>query len=177
MNILQLYSKFRLVFLRLNPNIKIGKPCAMNHSAKLNLNFGGTINIGKCCEIHDQCTVETNGGDVTLGDFCSLNSASYIYGHGSVTIGDYVRIASGVKIISFNHNFKQKESNVLDQGMSRKGIVIHDDTWIGANSIILDGVTLAKGTVIGAGSIVTKSTTEYGIYCGNPAKFIKERYK
>ena len=63
---------------------------------------------------------------------------------------------------------KKKWSDVL-----MKDIIVEDDVWVGANSIILKGVTLKKGSVIAAGSVVTKSTTPFSLYAGNPAKFIK----
>lgn len=59
--------------------------------------------------------------------------------------------------------------------MSCKGIIIEDDVWIGAGVKVLDGVTIAQGCVIGANSVVTKSTEPYGIYVGVPARKIKSR--
>jgi acetyltransferase-like isoleucine patch superfamily enzyme len=56
-----------------------------------------------------------------------------------------------------------------------KGIVIEDDVWIGAGARILDGVTIARGSVIGAGSVVTKSTQPYSIVVGVPAKIVSSR--
>jgi maltose O-acetyltransferase len=54
-----------------------------------------------------------------------------------------------------------------------KPILIEDSSWVGFNSIITKGVTLKKGTVLGCGSILTKSTESYGVYGGNPAILIK----
>ena len=59
---------------------------------------------------------------------------------------------------------------------SKGPIVIEDDVWIGFGSIILSGVKLSQGTVVGAGSVVTKSTDPYSIVAGNPAKLIKKRF-
>ena len=62
------------------------------------------------------------------------------------------------------------------QGEGKQGaIIIEDDVWIGAGSIILTGVTISKGSVIGAGSVVAKSIPEYSIAVGNPAKVIHRR--
>jgi acetyltransferase-like isoleucine patch superfamily enzyme len=58
---------------------------------------------------------------------------------------------------------------------SRTSIDIEDDVWIGANSVILPGVRIGRGSVIGAGSVVTKSVPPHAIYAGNPAKLIRYR--
>ena len=149
----------------------------LNLRSKFNLIFGGRIDIGRCCEIHEGTLFETNGNNIILGDYCSLNDGVKLLGHGSIKIGNYVRIGPDVKIISFNHNFRNSSIRIMDQGLCKKGIIIEDDVWIGANAIILDGVSLRKGSVIGAGSIVTKSTKAYSVYCGNPARLISKRRK
>lgn len=174
---IQLLTKLKLFALRLHPQISIQRPCALNLRSKFNLNFGGRIEIGKCCEIHDGALFETNGNNIILGDYCSLNDGVKLLGHGSIKIGNYVRIGPDVKIISFNHKFRDRSIRIINQGLCKKGIVIKDDVWIGANAIILDGVTLGRGSVIGAGSVVTKSTPPYSVCGGNPARLISKRIK
>ena len=115
------------------------------------------------------------GGHITIGDNCSLNPYTIIYGHGGVVIDSGVRIAAQTMIISFNHKF-DKNNKIYKQGISKKGIKINKDVWIGAGVKILDGVIIGEGCIIGAGSTVTKSTEPYGIYGGTPAKLIKRRH-
>ena len=55
-------------------------------------------------------------------------------------------------------------------------IIIENDVWIGSGAILLPGITVANGTIIGAGSVVTKSTEPYGVYVGNPARLIRKRF-
>ncbi|MFC4210396.1 DapH/DapD/GlmU-related protein [Pedobacter lithocola] len=62
-----------------------------------------------------------------------------------------------------------------EQGVEREFIKIEDDCWIGTNSVILSGVTVGKGSIIAAGSVVTKSVEPYSIMGGVPAKLIKKR--
>lgn len=62
------------------------------------------------------------------------------------------------------------------EAISKGPIIVEDDVWIGANSIILSGITIARGTVIAAGSVVTHSTKPYSIVGGAPAKFIRYRF-
>jgi acetyltransferase-like isoleucine patch superfamily enzyme len=77
-------------------------------------------------------------------------------------------------VIPANHGIA-KDALVSKQIVTKLGVVIEDDVWIGAGAKILDGVTLRKGSVIGAGAVVTKSTESYGVYAGVPAKLIKFR--
>lgn len=93
-----------------------------------------------------------------------------------IYIGNYVMIAHNVMIIGGNHAYERVDIPIMLQGDGKQGdIIIEDDVWIGAGSIILTGVTINKGSIIAAGSVVTKSVPEYSIVAGNPAKIIKKR--
>ena len=135
----------------------------------------GKISIGENCSIQPYTYLHSVGGKMTIGNNCSVNPFTLLYGAGGLTIGNNVRIATHVVIIPSNHNFNDSNIPIHFQGVTRLGIQIEDDVWIGAGVIILDGVHIGKGCVIGAGSIVTHSTDDYGIYVGNPARLIKSR--
>jgi acetyltransferase-like isoleucine patch superfamily enzyme len=121
---------------------------------------------------------------VGIGTYGPLRVYSYGAENERLIIGNFCSISSGVLfILGGNHKseifstfpfrfflFDQLES------VSKGPIVIEDDVWIGTNSIILSGVTIAQGTIIAAGSVVTKSTEPYSIIGGNPAKLIKKRF-
>ena len=93
-----------------------------------------------------------------------------------IKIGNYVMIANNVMIIGGNHNISRTDIPMILQGEGKEGdIIIEDDVWIGAGSIILTGVTIGEGSVVAAGSVVTKNVEKYTIVGGNPAKFIKKR--
>ena len=66
---------------------------------------------------------------------------------------------------------------IKEQGVNSKGIVIEDNVWIGASATILDGVTISKGAVIAAGSVVNKNVDKYAIVAGVPAKVIGSRFR
>lgn len=137
---------------------------------------GGSINIGTNNEILNGCILMTYGGRIRIGDNCSINPYTIIYGHGSGTIiGNNVLIAGQCMIIPANHNFSTTDIPIKQQGTNSKGIIIEDDVWIAAGSKVLDGVTIRKGTIVAAGSIVNKSTQPYSIVGGVPAKLIKYR--
>lgn len=154
--------------------ISISKNTKLFKGAVLSVQHGGNICIGKGCEIHQGTMLLTYGGDIILGDHCSINPYTIIYGHGNVKIGDSVRIAAHTVIIPANHQFK-KGKLIREQELSKNGITVEDDVWIGANVTILDKVEIGKGSVVGAGSVVTKNVQAYSIYAGNPAIKIKDR--
>lgn len=105
--------------------------------------------------------------------FVGINSnigrdGNYIQGAGTIIIGNYVRIANNVGLLSANHDlYDQKKYNLAP-------IKIGDYSWVGMNSIITAGVELGPRTIVGAGSVVTKSFPEgYCIIAGNPARIVK----
>lgn len=103
-------------------------------------------------------------------------------------IGNNVILANHVSLIGrYDHHFQQTgipirlASNIREKDYSWKGlgqtIIIEDDVWVGLGSIILSGVKIGTGSIIAAGSVVTKDVMPYSIYAGNPAKKIKERFE
>lgn len=113
-------------------------------------------------------------GDVKIGKNVWLSFAAngncYIQGGNGVTIGDDTIFGPGVKIISANHDL-----NDYSRHVEAPPIKIGRKCWIGANSVLLPGVEIGDNTIIGAGSIVTKSFGSNLIIGGNPAKIIKKR--
>lgn len=114
------------------------------------------------------------GCNISIGDNSGIGEKSFLQDLGKITIGDNVLMGPEVNIFTSNHGMK-KDSLIINQELSIKEVIIENDVWIGARAIILPGVKIAKGTVIAAGSIVTKDTEQYSIVGGNPAKLIKYR--
>lgn len=94
---------------------------------------------------------------------------------GEIIIGSYVMFGPNVLIVGANHSYNDLTIPMNKGKLIVKGIIIEDDVWIGGNSTILDGVTISKGALIGAGSVVTKDVEEYAIVVGNPARKIGSR--
>ena len=129
------------------------------------------LSMGKNVEINHNVTLW--GSDISIGNNVQINPNSSIYGN--VKIGNNVMIAPNCMIAGGNHNFSDISIPIRYQGDNSKGIVIEDDVWIGANCVVLDGVNIQKGSIIGAGSIVTKDIPEFSIAVGNPCKVIRKR--
>lgn len=136
---------------------------------------GGSIRIGSKCEIHRGTQLLAYGGSIEIGDDCSINPGCVLYGHGGLKIGSHVRIATQTVIVPANHVFSDPDRLIRDQGETRLGVRIGNDVWLGARVTVLDGVNIADGCVIGAGSVVTSSTEPYGVYVGVPARLVKCR--
>jgi len=115
------------------------------------------------------------GRNLILGDDVDLAKDVIITSGGNVTIGDRVLIGYRTQILSTNHVIPNDNKHVFSAGHEKKSIVIKDDVWIGANCIITAGVTIGKGSILAAGSVVTKNIPEFSIYGGVPAKLIRKR--
>lgn len=134
------------------------------------------IFIGKKVQIQQGVVLRPRINKIIIGDYTGINPYVTIYG--KVSIGQYNMIAPHVMLAGGNHAIKSIDTPmILSSEGTNKGIIIEDDVWIGANSIITDGVKIGKGAVIAAGSVVTKDVKPYEIVGGNPAKVIKSRIK
>ncbi|OKH11659.1 transferase [Fischerella major NIES-592] len=112
---------------------------------------------------------------VQIGEGTFIGPGVCIAGPGDITIGKRCLIAAHAGIFANNHNFADPTKYIADQGISRQGIVIGDDCWLGHNVTVLDGVTIGEGSVIGAGAVVNRDIPPYSIAVGVPAKVIKKR--
>lgn len=117
--------------------------------------------------------VQTNR--ISVGRHFGVNTGSYINGIGGVTMGDYVLIGSNVTISSGRHEIEGRHPPVFARPGIPKAITIEDDVWIGAGAVIMPGVTLRRGSVVGANAVVTRDTEEYAVVVGVPAKKIRTR--
>ncbi len=96
---------------------------------------------------------------------------------GEIIIGNHVAIGPGVGIYAINHDIKTCGIFMTNKHKSvDKNVVIEDDVWIGANAVILPGVKIGKGSVVGAGAIVTRDVPEYSIYTGANPLNIRPRF-
>lgn len=133
---------------------------------KLILNHCGTnVNIEKGAQF---------SSEVSLGDNSGIGVNAVISSY--VTIGNDVMMGPECIILTSNHGMDRKDIPMWKQPSSQpRPVVIGDDVWIGSRVIILPGVHIGNGSVIGAGSVVTKDVEPYSIVGGNPAKRIRMR--
>lgn len=109
-------------------------------------------------------------GDVVIGKNTYVNSGTVIYSGNGIHIGENVLIAANCTLAPVNHQYSARDQRIALQGFapSKGGIIIEDDVWVGANTVILDGAIIRKGCVVGALSLVRGELEAYGVYVGNP---------
>jgi len=110
------------------------------------------------------------GAGSSISDNCSLNGASC-----GIEIGEDVMIAPGCVIVAFNHAYARLDIPMSRQGWVEKPVRIEDDVWIGANCTVTCGVTIGKGSIVAAGSVVNRDVEPYSIVGGVPARKLAER--
>ena len=158
-------------------NIEIGDRVHLFRGVRINgrdnncrIRIGDRVAIERGVDIAggENCQIEI-GEDTFIGPYTCIG------GPGRVKIGKKCLIAAQTGIVANNHTFADPLQYIRDQGVTQKGIEIGDDCWLGYGVKVLDGVTIGKGSVIGAGAVVTKDIPPYSIAVGVPAKAIASR--
>lgn len=161
--------------------MSVGRSVSIGRNVTIDALSRKGIKIGHNVTIKDNTIIECTGvirklGDgLVIGNYVGISQNCFIHVRGTIQIGDYTIFGPGVTILSENHNFQSIDKNVQDQGETRKNVNIGKNVWIGANSIILPGVTIGNNVIVAAGSVVTKNIPDNLIVGGIPAKQIKER--
>lgn len=130
------------------------------------------FSLGKKSVVESYSCINNAVGDVVIGDYTRVGLHNTVIG--PVTIGSHVNLAQGITVTALNHNFSDTSKRIDEQGISTKPVVIEDDVWIGANAVILPGVTVGRHAVVAAGAVVTKDVPPYSIVGGVPAKILKK---
>lgn len=136
-----------------------------------------SIFFGKNVVIGERAFFTADGGEITVGSNTSFNVNSHINASvgGIINIGNDCLIGPNVVMRTADHVFSNPKINIREQGHVIKNIIIFDDVWLGSNVIIVGGVSIGKGSVIGAGAVVTKNIPPYSVAVGVPAVVIKHR--
>ena len=119
----------------------------------------------------------TSADQVSVGSNCNFAQGVFIAGGGGVLIGDWVGFGPDAKVWSVNHRFDDPDRPWQLQGWTKKPVVIEDDVWLAANVFVMPGVTIGKGAIISAGTVVNKSIPAYAVVSGNPGRVVGWRKK
>jgi acetyltransferase-like isoleucine patch superfamily enzyme len=130
------------------------------------------FNLGDYSVIESFCCINNAVGDVLIGDYTRIGLHNTVIG--PVTIGSHVNLAQGITVTALNHNFEDPNKRIDEQGISTTPVTIEDDIWIGANAVVLPGVTIGSHSVVAAGAVVTKDVPPHSLVAGVPAKVIKQ---
>ncbi|PSB12992.1 transferase [filamentous cyanobacterium CCP1] len=141
---------------------------AQGDNNRLQLRQGVALERGVDIGAMDHTSIE-------IGDRTYVGSYTCIMGTGDIKIGQDCLIAPHSGIFANHHRFDDPTRPIREQGLTRKGILIEDDCWLGHKVTVLDGVTIGRGSVIGAGAVVTKDIPPYSVAIGVPAKVVSGR--
>lgn len=151
--------------------LKRGKGSVIYRSVRKDLPPFNRFELGKYSVVEDFSCLNNAVGDLVIGDHTRVGLGNTIIG--PVQIGHHVNLAQNVTVTGLNHNYQDAERPIDKQGVSTQLVVIEDDVWVGANSVILPGVILGKHSVVAAGSVVSHPIPPFSICAGCPAKVIK----
>jgi acetyltransferase-like isoleucine patch superfamily enzyme len=161
-------------------NIRLGKHVYLDSQVYLNglpggitIGAGSSLMYGVVFHVFNYRDLPQAG--IWTGKNCFFGEYTCIRGQGGVHIGDGVYTGTQVQIAAVNHVFSDPDKYIKDQGITAEGITIEDDVWLASSAVVVDGVTIGKGSVVGAGAVVNKSLPPYSVAAGVPAKIVKDR--
>ena len=149
-----------------------GRHAIIHHSVRMDTPPYRKFWLGDYSVVESFACINNAVGDVIIGDHTRIGLHNTIIG--PVIIGSHVNLAQGITITALNHNFNDSEKPIDQQGISTKEVVLEDDIWVGANAVILPGVTIGTHAVVAAGAIVTKDVPPHSLVAGVPAKVIRQ---
>ncbi len=161
-------------------NLRLGRGVYVDHGVYLHALPNG-IRLGDRTIVMHNSILHTFNfrnlphAGIVVGRDCFIGEANIIRGQGGVTIGNDVYTGPLVQILAVNHVYADPNTPIREQGITAQGITIEDDVWLAAGAIVLDGVRIGRGSVIGAGAVVTGDIPPYSVAVGSPAQVVKDR--
>lgn len=161
------------------PQIRFGKMVQLEDHVfvsalgKRAISFGNNVRIGAFSRIITATSLDHIGSHITIGNNVGIGEFAYLGGAGGLDIGDDCIVGQYFSCHPENHVFSDPGKPIRLQGVTRKGIRIGHNCWIGAKVTILDGVTVGPNCVIAAGAVVTKDMPAHSVIGGVPARVIK----
>jgi len=149
-----------------------GKRSVIRRRTRMDVMPWNNFSLGDDSTIEDFSTINNGVGDVVIGDRTRIGLGNTLIG--PISIGNDIMFAQNIVLSGLNHGFEDINTPISLQKTSTKLIIVEDEVWIGANSVIVAGVTIGKHAVVAAGSVVTKDVSPYTIVAGNPAKPLKK---
>lgn len=178
----QMYLGRGVHFFNLN-NIQFGKwvqledHVSVSGLSKSPVTFGNNVRIGAFSKVIASTSFNNLGEFIRIGNNVGIGEFAYLGGGGGLTIGEDCIIGQYFSCHPENHCYENFDELIRLQGVTRKGIVIGNNCWIGSKVTILDGVTVGDNCVIAAGAVVNKSMPANCVIGGVPAKILKRNVK
>jgi len=183
---------YKSLFRRIGRGVVIGRNVSLRHTAKISIgdrtmideycllsvqgDKNSGLTIGNDVFIGRNTVINARNGTIRIEDDANIGASCRIASTGKVVIGRHVLVAAYCYIGGGNHRIDRTDMPIIQQGIvSKGGVTIEDDVWIGSHATVLDGVTISKGSVIGAGAVVIKDIPAYSVAYGVPAKVVRKR--
>jgi len=135
----------------------------------------GRLILGRWVHIGDGNKLRVHEGTMRIGDKCVFGRASTVNCYLDIEFGAATLVADWVYICDFDHVFADVTTPIKDQGIVKSPVCIGPGVWIGVRSTILRGVSIGRGTVVGAHAVVTGDVPPYSIVVGAPARVVRRR--
>jgi acetyltransferase-like isoleucine patch superfamily enzyme len=181
------------LFKDVGKGVVFGRSITLRHPHKISLGDNTTIDdyavldakgqdnqgiqIGRNVYVGRSTILSCKEGSIFLDDYCNLSANCSLLSETEIRLGKYCFLAGRCYLVAGgNHSFEDVDTPIMYQpSYSKGGIRIGEDVWLAAGTIVLDGVEVGRGSVVGAGSVVTKSLPELSIALGVPARVRKRR--
>lgn len=161
------------VKLFVNPILhKKGKGSRIRRKTRMDVLPWNNFSLGNDSTIEDFTTINNGVGDVIIGDRTRVGLGNTFIG--PIKVGNDIMFAQNIVMSGLNHGYEDINLSIHNQPVTTAQINIEDEAWIGANSVIVAGITVGKHAIVAAGSVVTKDVPAYSIVAGNPAKLLKQ---
>lgn len=155
--------------------LKLGDNVYVSALGQQGVSIGDNVGIGAFSRVVVSTTFDNPGEFIKIGNNVGIGEFAYLGGAGGLTIDDDCIIGQYFSCHPENHITENIYENIRHQGVTRKGINIGRNCWIGSKVTILDGVSIGEGCIIAAGAVVTQSFPENSVIGGVPAKLLKSR--
>jgi len=155
--------------------LKMGDHVYISALGRLGITMGNNVGIGAYSRVVVATTLDQAGEYIAIGNHVGIGEFAYLGGAGGLSIGNDCIIGQYFSCHPENHRFTDMSKPIRLQGVTRSGISIGKNCWIGSKVTVLDGVTLGNGCVVAAGAVVNKSFPDNCIIGGVPAKLLRMR--
>ncbi len=161
--------------IKTGKGLRIDRNCFIDALSVEGIFFGNSCSIGKNTTIECSGSLKSIGKGLVVGNNVGMGTHGFFGCAGGVEIGDNTILGNYVSLHSENHNFHSVDVPIRLQGVTRQGIKIGKDCWLGAKVTVLDGAQIGDGCVVAAGAVVRGIIPPYSVVGGVPAKVIKSR--
>jgi acetyltransferase-like isoleucine patch superfamily enzyme len=164
------------VTVRSPGHIRIGRQVMIDDFAVLDAKGdSSTIELGDQILLGRNTILSCNEAHIHIGDFVSIGPFCFFASKSHIDVGSNVSIGAGAQLMAGSHDSSNPDMAVIQQARLSRGIVVEDSVWIGSGAKILDGVTIGRNSVVGAGAVVNSDVPPYTTVLGNPARVVQKR--